>query len=213
MGQLVDGPLTWPLYARKIIDWIVGDDRVWEGGFPLPIFPATETSVSDMYLTIKIDPTQVDAMALLQAHVTTTYSPTGIIQINAGIVSATLRAFGSIIFNAIGNGVGSLGPYQYDISAISAPNGYIWKAETGMIVFQQNVTQTNVAGTPAVLPNQGIPVFRGFANGPPLASAGPFNAGDYFRNATPTSGEPSGWVCVTPGTPGASRTDGIVGNT
>jgi len=151
MGQLVDGPLTWPLYARKIIDWIVGDDRVWEGGFPLPIFPATETSVSDMYLTIKIDPTQVDAMALLQAHVTTNYSPTGIIQINAGIVSATLRAFGSIIFNAIGNGVGSLGPYQYDISAISAPNGYIWKAETGMIVFQQNVTQTNVAGTPRMV--------------------------------------------------------------
>jgi hypothetical protein len=209
MGLLFDSGLAWPIYNKRISDWVLGDDRRWNGTFPMTSFPATpETGISDVYLTIKSDPTQSDANSLVQVHITPTSLPAaGVIVVSGGICNIAVTVLGSTIVGSTSN----LGPWYYDIRAISIPTKFAWTFESGQIQFQQNVTGALAAGTPAALPNAGLPVFRGFAFGPP--TTGTYNTGDWFRNMLPVPGGPSGWVCIVGGTPGTWVTDGIVGLT
>ncbi len=212
MGTLVDSGLAWPIYNRSITDWVLGDDREWQGTFLLSLLIGGDTGLSDAYLTIKQDPTQVDADALVQLHVTTTPTTSGSIinNIPTGKVTVTFRVLGDALVAASAL---APGPYYYDLRGIATPSLATWTFENGTINLVQNVTQTEAAGTPAVLPNSGNPQFRGFSAGIPPVT-GIFNKGDWVRNSLPTPGTPSGWVCVVGGTSPVVTwvSDGIVGD-
>jgi len=211
MGTLVDSSIAWPRYNESIADWILGDDRIWEGSFTLTDLPTGDVGLSDVYLTIKQNPLLDDADSLVQIHVTTTPSIYGVITNNSpsGFVSITLRVLGEDL--VAGSGMAP-GPYYYDIRGIATTSDAVWTFENGQINFIQNVTDADAAGTPAALPNSGNPQFRGFSNGiPPVM--GTFNVGDWVRNALPSPGSPSGWVCTVGGAYPIVTwvSDGIVG--
>lgn len=209
MGTLVDSGLVWPIYNKLINDWIFGDDREWSGSFPITLLLGSDTGLTDAYLTIKRDPTQVDADALVQIHVTTVASTYGSIVNSGGNSTIVIRVIGS---DLVDGGIVP-GPYYYDIRGIATPSLAVWTFESGQIDFVQNVTGVEAAGVPAALPNSGNPTFRGMVcGGPPIV--GTYNYGDWVVNACPVAGAPWGWTCSGAGQ-GAQATwlsIGIIGD-
>ena len=208
MGLLIDSGIVWPRYDNLITDWLLGNDREWAGSLALRLLPSGDVGLSDVYLTIKLSPLDSDAQALMQIHVTETNSVYGAIVNSPALTNVSLRILGGQL---VGSGALAGPVYSYDIRGFGKTSGAIWTFETGQIMFEQNVTAMVSSGLPAALPNMGNPVFRGFAYGPPVI--GIYNVGDYFRNAGPAPGEPSGWVCIAQGSPGTWVSDGIVGDT
>jgi len=198
-------------YDQIIIDWALGDDRVFSGNIA-PLLQTGDT-VTDCYFTLKASPPLPDAQSIIQKHITTTASQAGQITGGTNILVN--------VFSADYEGLVFVGPvYYWDFRVITVL-GHTYTVATGQVSYRTNVTQTNIAGTPGPLPmgpNNGQPRFRGFCGKNPMfisSIAGTFVKGDYFRNGDPQSGEPSGWVCTIGGAlPGGAtfRTDGIVGN-
>lgn len=187
---------------QSINDWYLGDDREFTGNVAGLLDPA-DPNLAKAFFTLKLNPNDPDANAILQVAITTGASAHG--QITAPAILA-FHIF-SVDYQSFVN-AGT--QYNWDFRVITTGGSTITIAN-GTVAFVQNVTQTNNAGTPAAKPLNGNPQFRGFAFGPP--TAGIFNTGDFYRNQIPQSGDPSGWVCVIGGAPGTWRTDGIVGDT
>lgn len=181
---------------RKITNWVLGDDRIFVRDVLLddPL-----DSITDAYLTLKTDPTTDDSTAIIQKHVTSSDTTSGKIvgtEITINIGAADISTCDATTL------------YHFDIEIITAL-GHTITLEVGTISFVQDVTRISTAGTPAVLPNGGVPRFLGYVNVAP--TIGTFNVGDWYRNLTPSSGGPSGFVCIE--SPCTWRTDGLVGDT
>lgn len=196
-------------YNQEIVDWALGDDRVFSG--QVSGLLAADPNLSDAYFTLKSAPNLPDVNAILQKHITQTLSNAG--QITGSPANALLIH----VFSADYEGLVGVGPVYYWDFRVITTLGTTWTVATGTVTFVQNATQTNVAGTPATLPNLGQPRFRGFLPTHPKnisGFSGVFNRGDYFRNSLPAPGGPSGWVCISPCTDSSGFvTDGVVGNT
>ena len=195
-------------YGQPISDWQLGDGRAFSGA--TPGLAPSDNVLTDGYFTLKSSPNLPDADAIIQKHITPVASPAG------QITGAPANILAINVYSADYEGLVSAGPiYYWDFRVITV-GGQVYTIATGTVDFQQNVTQTNNAGTPAVFPNNGQPRFRGFLPTHPKNIAnfsGTFNPGDFFANSLPTPGGPSGWVCIT-ATNNASGfvTNGIVGN-
>lgn len=199
-------------YGQQIVDWALGDDRSFSSnGLPCPGLVASDNILTDAYFTLKSAPNLPDANAIVQKHITTILTLAGqITGAPANILAINVRSadFEGLVF---------VGPvYYWDFRVITS-GGHTYTIATGTVAYLQNTTQTNVAGTPATLPNLGLPRFRGFLPTHPKNIpnfVGIFNPGDYYRNSRPVSGGPSGWVCFVAGYDGSVfHTDGIIGNT
>lgn len=201
-------------YNQSIVDWALGDDRNFTGAIPGTSLVSGDNATS-AYYTLKAAPNQPDANAIVQKKVTTVATPTG------GISGTNLTIN---VFSADYEGLVFAGQFYYWDFRIITALGHTVTIATGVVQFTQNVTQTNVAGTPGPIPvgpNNGQPRFRGFAIVNPMLVpnlAGTFVQGDYFRNAAAVAASPSGWVCVVAGSlpnpPGAAQfnTDGNIGD-
>lgn len=75
-----------------------------------------------------------------------------------------------------------------------------WSATTGVDGVQPMVT-AGYAGDPEPVVNQS----------PQTSAVGTWVAGAFFKNATPLTGEPLGWVCTVAGSPGTWLPVGVVG--
>ena len=185
-------------YNNAITDWELGDDRIFTRSVAAASLPATDV-LTNAYLTIKSSPTELDALSVLQKHITTALTTAG--QITG---SPELNMLFNV-FSADYEGLVTASTvYYYDIRVVTNL-GHTYTVETGTISWQQNVTQTNVAGTPAVLPNNGQPRFQGFsATRPDLVpnNQGLFNAGDFMFNLNPLNGNGHLWQCTISGSPG-----------
>jgi hypothetical protein len=198
-------------YGQEISDWALGDDRIFTGN--VSGLPASDPSLVDAYFTLKSSPNSIDANAILQKHITQVLSAAGqITAIGGKFVALLLHVFSADYEGLVNSGQ----VYYWDFRVITT-DGATWTIAQGQVQFVQNVTQTNVAGTPSSLPNEGQPRFRGFLSAHPNAIPGfngIFNQGDWFRNANAASGEPSGWVAINACFDATGfRTDGIVGDT
>lgn len=185
-----------------IYDWIAGNSRIFNRTYTFTDEEDGDSIVA-AYLTIKQNPRDLDQNALLQVKITQVAGPNGVVTPPGEMEFIIFASQYNVQVNAGTS-------YYYDITIITA-NGLTFTAETGTIFFQQGVTQTDAAGTPAAQPDQGIPIFRGFAAGPPI-TGGPYNVGDIYSNSLPVSGGPSGWVCIAAGIPGTWVSNGIVGD-
>jgi|SRR5579864_4715581 len=194
-------------FNQSISDWALGDDRQFSGDVqssPNPP-PIGDLSLSDAFFTLKFNPLDVDANALIQKHITQSPSSSG--QITAGL-GGFLSSLLIKIFSGDYEGINSIvaGPvYYWDVRCITAAGGVTFTVATGSIRFIQNVTQANKAGVPAVFPNDGQPRFRGFLSANPMGIpglVGPFNAGDIYFNSNPSNGNGAGWQCWVGGGPG-----------
>lgn len=201
--------------GQSIVDWGLGDDRRFSGD--ITSLMVVGDSGSKAYFTLKSAPNLPDAQAIIQKVVTTVAGSSGSIITLAGDTVLNVN-----VFSADYEGLVFIGPvYYWDFRVITAA-GYTFTVATGQVQFVQNVTQTNVVGTPGPIPmgpNNGQPRFRGFSTLDPMLLPnvqGTFVKGDYFRNSNPAPGGPSGWVCIVTGSlPGGGAqfvTDGIVGN-
>ncbi len=195
-------------YGQSLSDWQLGDGRVFSGA--TPGLASTDNVLTDAYFTLKSSPALPDADAIIQKHITTVLSAAG------QITGTPANVLAINVFSADYEGLVSSGPvYYWDFRVITA-GGQVYTIATGTVDFQQNVTQTNNAGTPAVFPNNGQPRFRGFLPTDPQNInnfSGTFVPGDFFRNALPAPGGPSGWVCITACFDGSGFvTDGIIGD-
>ena len=181
-------------YNKVISDWVALDSRQ---------FVRDVTSVLDVgdspvaaVLTIKASPADTDANAIIQLTVISILGPNG--QIVGNVLTINVQPAGMGPVN-----VGSV--YDYDIVIFTA-NNFRYTVETGQIIFLQNTGQEQIGSQPGFLPNNGIPVFRGFASAPPGSPGGPLNVianlGDYFMNSVPAVGQPAGWMCSVGGSPG-----------
>jgi hypothetical protein len=195
-------------YSQIISDWQLGDGRVFSG--QAQGLAATDNVLTDAYFTLKSSPNLPDADAIIQKHITPILSAAGqITGVPANILNVN-------VYSADYEGLVSVGPiYYWDFRVITA-GGQVFTIATGTVEFGQNVTQTNNIGTPAIFPNNGQPRFRGFLPTHPKDISnfsGTFNQGDFFANALPVSGGPSGWVCVVACFDGSGFvTNGIVGD-
>jgi hypothetical protein len=192
-------------YGQSIDDWQDGDDRVFTGvvsSIPNGLTP-TDPNLSAAYFTLKLNPDVPDASAILQKRITTFLGTAGQITPDGYGNNTALLIH---VYSEDYEGLVSPGTsYWWDFRVITA-GGTTWTIATGQVVFQQQVTQTNEAGTPAALPNFGQPRFRGFTAINPqfhTGSVGLFNVGDIYFNSNPSSGQPVGWQCTQPGSPGA----------
>jgi len=195
-------------YAQVISDWQLGDGRAFSGA--APGLAAGDDVLTDAYFTLKSSPNLPDADAIIQKHITTVSSPAG------QITGSPANVLAINVYSADYEGLVSVGPiYYWDFRIITA-GGQVYTIATGTVVYEQNVTQTNNAGTPAAFPNNGQPRFRGFLTTHPKNIAnfsGTFVQGDFFRNSLPIPGGPSGWVATVATYDAAGFvTDGIVGN-
>ncbi len=191
--------------GQNIADWNCGDDRIFTGvvsSIANGLTPA-DPNLTDAYFTLKQNPDATDASAILQKHITTFLSPAGQITPDGFGNNTALLIH---VYSADYEGLVSPGTsYWWDFRVITG-QGVTWTIATGQLVFQQQVTQTNKAGTPAAAPHFGQPRWRGFtAINPALqtGSTGLFNRGDIYFNSNPSSGQPVGWQCTEPGSPGA----------
>lgn len=191
--------------GQQITDWECGDDRIFTGvvsSIPSGLAP-TDPSLTDAYFTLKLNPNTPDANAILQKHVTAFFGPAG--QITAdGFGNNTALLIH--VYSEDYEGLVSPGTsYWWDFRVLTTL-GTTWTIATGFVSFLQQVTDTNKAGTPAALPDFGQPKFRGFTAVNPafqIGSTGMFNLGDIFFNSNPSQGQPVGWQCTQPGSPGA----------
>lgn len=189
-------------YAQTITDWYNGDDRIFTGS--VAGLPQTDPNLTDCYFTLKLNPSDTDANSIIQKHITTFLD-------QAGQITADPNSFDNIVllvhvYSAEYEGLVQPGTvYYWDFRVITA-GGSTWTIATGTVQFQEQVTQTNLAGTPAAMPNNGQPVFRGFTALNPdyrIGSVGQFNPGDIYFNSNPGAGQPVGWQCTQQGSPGA----------
>jgi hypothetical protein len=198
-------------YSQIISDWANGDDRQFSGDV-LASLPVGDQDLTDAYFTLKRSPNDTDAQAVVQKHVTQSIGMAGQITIGVGGHASKILIK---VFSGDYEGLTQPGVvYSWDFRVITT-SGVTYTVAIGVVSQLPNVTATNKAGTPAVTTNNGQPQFRGFITQNPQALAIPMisNIGDWYRNANPVSGAPSGWVCIGQGSPGVWRTDGIVGDT
>lgn len=193
-------------YDNVIYDWIAGDSREFVRAYTF-VAPNAGDSVVAAFLTLKQNPNDIDQNALLQIKITQVASANGIVAIAGAVSNLQFIIFAAQYQAQVQAGT----VYYYDIRLQTA-NGLSFTAETGTIFFKQGVTQAFASGTPAAQPDQGLPIFRGFASAAPI-QGGPYVVGDYFLNNNPVSGAPTGWQCIAGGIPGVWRTSGIVGDT
>ena len=186
---------------QSITDWYTGDDRIFNG--VVNGLPAGDPNLSDAYFTLKLNPSDTDANAILQKHVTQVLSPAGQI-----VQSPPAAPLNTLVINVYsGDYEGLVQPstiYSWDFRVITALTRRSYTVTNGTVAFNQQVTQTSAAGTLAALPNFGQPRFRGFiqANPQNLINPGTFNRGDIYFNQVPIPGGPIGWQCTQQGTPG-----------
>jgi hypothetical protein len=202
-------------YGQAIEDWQLGDGRQFagapgSGGSSEYNLSPNDNILTDAYFTLKSSPTLPDADAIIQKHITTASSPAG------QITGTPANILAINVYSADYEGLVSAGPiYYWDFRVITS-GGQVYTIATGTVAYLQNVTQTNNAGTPASFPNNGQPRFRGFLPTHPKNISnfsGTYVPGDFFRNAIPVSGGPSGWVCIAACFDASGFvTDGIVGN-
>lgn len=203
---LVDGPLAEPLASNRIADWVAGDTRQFLRTLNVALLEAGD-QVTDAYFTLKTSPFLSDASAVLQIHV---------VQIPSvyGQVGVPIGGIQSITVNISGNLTANVNPgqvYYYEIKFLTF-GGAVWSAEDGQVQFIARIGDV-IGGGPVLPLTQGIPSFRGYAVGPPpLSSLQIYYTGDWIRNLQPTSGSPSGWVCINGGTPGTWLDFAIVGD-
>ena len=182
---------------QTILDWYTGDDRIFTG--VVAGLTAADPNLTDAYFTLKLNPNDPDADSILQKHITTALT-----------VDGQITPPASLLINIYsGDYEGLVQPstvYSWDFRVITTAGRTITVAN-GVVSFNQQVTQTNKAGTPAAIPNFAQPRFRGFAAQNPggLTGTGNSNVGDIFFNSIPTSGGPTGWQCYAQGNPGTWR--------
>jgi hypothetical protein len=188
-------------YGQFILDWPIGDDRHLFGDTQFSVNPPPTIALSDAYFTLKLNPNDVDANAIIQKHITQVTSPAGAISpgFNGNLTSLLIKISSNDYQSLVNTGT----VYYWDIRCI-ASDGTTFTVATGEVAFLQGVTQTNAAGTPAALPNNGQPQFRGFtAYNPQVANLpGIYNVGDVFFNLNPSNGNGIGWQCLIGGAPG-----------
>jgi hypothetical protein len=200
--------------GQTIADWNCGDDRIFTGTIS-GLWPS-DPSATDAYFTLKRNPNDPDADAVLQKHVVQ-----GVLDVT-GPGQITIDGSGNYtellihVYSADYEGLVYPGTsYWWDFRIVTTYGSTITIA-TGLVAFLQQVTQTNVAGTPAALPNNALPRVRGFLPTHPkniTGFAGVFNIGDLYFNSQPEPGGPSGWVCIAACTDSSGFvTNGIVGN-
>ena len=195
-------------YNQVIVDWALADDRILTG--QVTGLPATDPNCIAAYFTLKADPTDNDADALLQKRITQIAQASGqITQVPANNLLFHIYA-GDFPYT-----VNAGTEYYWDVRIVTT-GGITWTVATGMVQFIQNSTQTDAAGVPFVQSNLGsIPTFRGFINDNPNNIIG-YNLvdvlGDFYFNSAPQPGAPSGWACIASGGPGTWVSMGITGN-
>lgn len=186
-------------FGQEIVDWALGDDRLFEGNIQ-PILPDPGQIA---YFTLKASPNAPDANAIIQVSA----------PVSGNIITLSVS---SVTYQSLV----SAGPvYYWDVRVVTIDGRTITIA-TGVVAFVQNVTQTNAAGTPGPIPrgpNNGQPQFRGWTIGNPNLQLNPpivgtFVAGDWYRQRNPVPNGPSGWVCTIGGNPGTWVADGGVSN-
>ena len=181
---------------QTIADWNCGDDRIFSG--KVSGLASSDPDLTDAYFTLKLNPNDPDAEAIVQKHITQTATAAGQI---------TGSPFNELLIHVYsGDYEGLVQPgtsYWWDFRVITtgdSPQGASTiTVATGQVAFLQQVTQTNEAGTPAAAPNFGQPRWRGFLATHPKAIAGfvgNFNPGDVYFNSQPVVGGPSGWICL-----------------
>ena len=189
--------LTGGTNQQIINTWELGDDRIFTGTLS-GILPVSDPSFTDGYITLKQSPLAPDADAIFQLHITQTLNASGqITETGSDYIVCLFHVYSGQYQNAVLAGT----TYYMDCRMISTGGDTITVA-TAQVVFQQNVTQTNVAGTPASLAYQGQPQFRGFISMlPNLVPANQtiYNAGDWYMNINPINGNGAGWVCLIGG--------------
>lgn len=191
-------------YNVQITDWALGDDRqffadITTGPYPPP---TGDLSLSDAYFTLKQSPTDTDANAILQLHITQSATVDGQITSNGSEFSELLFKIASESYQPY---VSVATPYYWDCRCITQAGGVTFTTAIGGVTYLQNVTQADKAGTPASLPGNGQPQFRGFTSQSPQqnpANVTVFNTGDWYMNSNPGTTGPAGWVCYSGGTPG-----------
>lgn len=193
-------------YGQSIVDWALGDDRVFVGDVTQQI--GVGDTVTDVYLTLKANPNAPDALAIAQIHVT---------QENKGHGSTAPPGFIEMgLFSADYAGLVAAGPIYFLDFRVITRFGNTYTVSTAAVAFLQNVTQTNFNGTPGPIPmgpNGGQPRFRGYTRfnpmwSPPAILGVSFVAGDWYRNSHPRPGYPTGWVCIIGGSPGTWMPEG-----
>lgn len=184
-------------YNQSIVDWELGDDRIFTGTLS-GVLPASDPSFTDGYLTFKLNPNQPDSDSIFQLHITQSNTSSGQITPTGGDFIVCLFH----VFSGSYEGLVLPGTvYWMDCRMISTGGTTITVA-TAQVTFQQNVTQTNAAGVPAALPNNGQPRFRGFiSNRPDLVPYNQtiYNAGDVYFNLNPINGNGVAWSCTVGG--------------
>jgi len=210
MSVLIDGPQTEPYGPNFITNWVQGDSRQFLRNIDVSDLVAGDIA-TDAFITIKTSPNQSDANAVLQIHIVTLPSVYGSVGPDIGGVQL-------LTFNVPGNltsvAFGKVNPgqvYYYDIK-IFTQLGNVWTPEDGQIQFIPQIGDVDIGGVPLQLTG-GTPSFRGYAIGPPPNTGPIFFTGDWIRNSQPSSGSPSGWVCLIGGSPGTWADFGIVGDT
>lgn len=204
--MLVDGPTAEPLTNNLIGDWVQGDNRQFLRTLSDSLLEAGDY-VTDAWLTLKISPTVSDQNAVFQTHVTVLPSVYGSVgAMSGGSQLLTINAFGN---QTVVTNPGT--QYWYEIKVLTF-GGTLWSVEQGYVDFGSRVGDI-VLGPLIPISGYGVPDFRGYAAGPPPNSPGLiFYTGDWIRNNNPSSGSPSGWVCVIGGVPGTWQNFGIVGD-
>lgn len=191
-------------YSQSITDWMAGDDREFSGDSQLSVNPPPpgDLNLSDVYFTLKLNPNDFDYNAVIQKHITRTPTAPGYIAagLNGAFSFILLRVFSNDYESLVDPGTG----YYWDFRGITQVGGVTFTIAAGQVAFLQSVTQTNVAGMPAALPNDGQPQFRGFFAYSPMIqySSAVYNPGDIAFNSNPSNGNGVGWQCLIGGAPG-----------
>lgn len=194
---LVDNTSITGGYGQQISDWVSGDDRIFTGILD-SVLPPSDPSFADGYFNLKIDPNLPDADSIISLHVTQSSSSSG--QITP--ITGDFVQFLFHVFSGSYEGLVSVGTQYWWSFRMESTLGVTITVATGQVAFLQSVTQTNVAGTPAVLTNNGQPQFRGFiSQRPDLVPANQtiYNHGDFYFNSNPINTNGAGWVCTIGG--------------
>jgi hypothetical protein len=204
---LIDNTTVLNGFSQSITDWMCGDDRILSGDVALSTNPppSSDQNLSDAYFTLKLNPNDTDANAIVQLHITQTVQNFGYISLDVNSVYTSLmfHVFSEMYESYVDPGT----VYYWDIRCITQSGGTTFTVASGTVVFLQNVTQTNVAGTPAALPNNGQPQFRGFFFQNPMVAGFNFvaNLGDWAMNGNPANGQGIGWSCIYGGSVGTAN--------
>ena len=194
-------------YDQSIGDWALGDDRIFSGA--VAGLPITDPNLAQAFFTLKTNPDGADGNAILQKRINLLSQPSGIITPPASLL---IHVFSGDYEQFV-----SFGPAYWWDFRITTQGGITLTVAAGTVQFRRNVTQTNASGSPFAFPpgGFGMPSFRGFIADNPNYIVGYALVdveGDFYFNALPASGAPSGWQCIFSGSPGTWRSMGIVGD-